>query len=150
MTKLNDQINSEIKQAMKAGDKLTLDVLRMVSAAIKNKEIEIRPQNKEITDDDIVQIIKTQVKKRREAADLYQKGSRSDLADKELNEIKVIERYLPQQMDEQAISKILDKIIAQTPTKEFGPLMKEVMQELKGKADASLISKLLKTKLEKN
>ena len=144
---LKDIIQNDLRTAMKAGDSLTLSTLRMVVAAIQNKEIELKPSNKKIIEDDIIAILKKEVKKRREAANLYLKGGRNDLADNESKEAKIIERYLPQPMSEIEVSKIIDTVISKTDNKNFGLLMKAIMAELKGKADASLIGQILKKRL---
>ncbi len=144
---LKEKILEDIKNAMKSGDSLTTGVLRMVNAAIKNKEIELFAKKKEITDEEVLQLLQTEVKKRKEAAEVYQKGDRQELADKELAEMEVIKKYMPQQLSEAEISPIIDRLISSATKKELGLIMKEATKELKGKADMGLVSKLLKQKL---
>lgn len=144
---LKEKISEDLKNAMLASDADTVSVLRMIIAAIKNKEVELRVKQKEVSDEDVAQILNTEAKKRRDAVELYKKGGRKDLADKEAAEIEIVKKYLPEQLSEKEIEKIINKYVKGATNKEFGPAMKELMKELKGKADASLISKLLKEKL---
>lgn len=150
---LKEQINSDIKEFLKAGKSFEAGVLRLMSAALGNKEIEKRGKGEDsvLTDEEIVEVLMKEAKKRKEAAEVYKTGNREDLAEKELKELEVIKKYLPEQASAEEIEKAVDKAIAATgaaDVKAFGKVMAEVMKELKGKADAGTISEIIKKKLE--
>jgi len=105
---LKDQISERIKAAMKGRKQTEVDTLRMLMASIKNKEKEIKT---ELEDSVILSLIATLIKQRREAAELYRKGKRDDLADKEEREILILEAYLPEKMSKEEIVEIIDKSI---------------------------------------
>mgnify|MGYP001581025308 FL=1 len=136
-----EKIKADLKEAMKLKDALKMSVLRMVLSVANSKNIEL-------SDTDVLEIISKEAKKRKEAISLFLEGGREDLASKEEAELKIIGAYLPEQMSESEIKKVIARIILGTPSKEFGLVMKEVMKELKGKADASLITKILKEELK--
>jgi uncharacterized protein YqeY len=147
---LQQRINDEIKAAMKGGDHFTLDVLRFLNAALTNKSIEKRGRGlaEGLTEEEVLEILSREVKKRREAAELYKKGNRSDLAEKEEKEIIVIQKYLPAQMSREEVEKKVVEILSKTEAKDLGSAMKEVMKELRGKADSRLISEIVKERLK--
>lgn len=146
---LQQNIGGDIKTALKTGDSETLGVLRMLSAALGNKSIEKRGKglSEELTEEEVLEILNKEAKKRREATELYKKGGRLDLAEKEEKEIVVIQKYLPAQLGREEIEKKIDEILTKTGAKDFGSAMRVVMQELRGKADAKLISEIIKQKL---
>ncbi len=149
MENLKEKIQQEMKEAFKAGDTLTRSALVMLIAAIKNKEIE-KGKDKELSNDDIIAIIGTEVKKRKDAAEQYEKGNRPELAQKERDEVSVLEKYLPEQMSEEEVAMEVSKIIEETGAEamsEMGKVMNEVMKKLKGKADGSLVNRIVKEKL---
>ncbi len=144
---LKEKISADLKEAMKAGDQNKLAVLRMVNAAISNRKIEVRAKEgaeRDLTDEEIIEVLTKEAKKRRESIVAFTSGGRADLAEGESAELKVLEAYLPTLMSEAEIKDVVTKIVASLPVGEFGPAMKEVMKELKGKADASIVSKVLK------
>ncbi len=135
-----EKIKSDLKESMKAHDALRLSVLRMVLSVINSKGVELK-------DEEVLEILNKEAKKRKEAILLFLEGGREDLASKEEAELKILGAYLPEQMSEIEIKKVVATIVASASNKEFGPMMKEVMKELKGKADAGLITKILKEQL---
>ncbi|MEK7075431.1 MAG: GatB/YqeY domain-containing protein [Patescibacteria group bacterium] len=143
---LKEQIDADLKAAMIAKDQTTLDTLRMLRARIKNEEI---AKGKDSTDEDIISILGSEVKKRKDSVTAYTQGNRLELAEKEQSEITVLQKYLPAQLSEQEVTQIITEALAgQTfQASEFGKAMALVMPKLKGKADGSLISKILKEKL---
>jgi uncharacterized protein YqeY len=155
MALFRERINNDLIQALKNKEDLKVQTLRLLLAVIHNREIEKRAKGEEgvLTDDEIASLVIKEVKKRKEAIDLYLKGGRSELADKEKAEIKILESYLPAQMSEEEIRKavqpILDSIKPQGP-KDFGRVMGALMKELKGKADAELVGKIVRESLEKD
>jgi uncharacterized protein YqeY len=164
---LHQQLTEDLKTAMKAGGDFEIDVLRMLLSVLHNKEIEKRGkprsesesallrgkgQEPALTNEEVIEVLSREVKKRNEAADLYAKGNRRDLSEKEIREAEIIKKYLPEQLSEEEIEKIVKAAIEKTgakDVKDFGKAMADAMKELKGKADASVVSKLIKEKIEK-
>ena len=146
---LKDQISNDIKSSMKSGDKFTLEVLRGLSSAFGNKSIEKRGKGlaPDLTEEEVLEILNKEVKKRKDSVNLYNQGNRKDLADKEEKEIIVIQKYLPAQMSREEVEKIINEVIGRIEHKDFGLVMKEVMKELRGKADSQLISSIVKEKI---
>lgn len=145
---LRENINNDIKEAMKSKDKETLAVLRMVKGSIQLEEIS---KKKELNDDDVVAVISKQIKTRKDANIEFEKGNRQDLIDKNNSEISILNRYMPEQLTSDEIEKIIDENMEKlgvTTTKQMGMLMKEISPLLKGKADMGLVSNIIKSKLE--
>jgi uncharacterized protein YqeY len=146
------RITDEMKTAMKAREALRVEVLRMLTAAIRNREIEKRTKGESdvLTDEEVIAVLSREAKKRKEAADVYIAGNRPELAAKEHDEVKIIEEFLPVMMSEEEVAPYVVKAIADTgasSVKEMGKVMAAVMKELKGKADGSVIGKIAKEKL---
>jgi len=145
MAILND-INNDLKEAMRSKEELKLSTLRMITAALKNKKIELGNKN-ELTDEEAAGVLKTEVKKRRDSASVYETGNRNDLAEKEKAEIAILEKYMPAMMDEAEVEKIAKDVIAslgETGPKDFGKIMGAVMARVKGKADGGLVNQVVK------
>ena len=145
---LREQILADIKAAMIAKDSIKLNTLRFLQSAIKNKEIDSRPNP--ITADDVMGVVKKLVKQRKESIDQYKAAGRQDLVDQEAAELKVMEAYLPAQMSPEQIEKIVLDVIAETgakTVKEMGVVMKEVLARTAGSADGKIVSELIKAKL---
>jgi uncharacterized protein YqeY len=144
---LRDQIDIDIKSAMKSGAKDKVSALRMLSAALKNKQIEKRAP---LVDGEIIDTVRSLIKQRRDSIEQFAKGGRQDLVDKETAEVSVLEVYLPQQMAREEIEKIVREVIAQTGaqgTKDMGKVMKALVPLLAGRADNKLVSELVKSSL---
>lgn len=140
-------------EAYKARNTEVSDTLRLLSSALQNRAIEKKGKGEldVLTDEDVLEIIRREVKRRRDAAVLYTQGNRADLAAQEEKELKVLEVYLPTLMSEEEVVKSIDTILASmgpVDAKEFGKIMGIVMKELKGKADAALVTKVLKGKIQ--
>jgi len=138
---------------MKAGQEFEVGVFRFLLASLHNKEIEKKGKGLESTlsDDEAIEVLSREAKKRKEAIEAYEKGNRTDLAQKETKELEIIEKYLPEQLSEEEIEKIITAAIKKTgavTVKDFGKVMGEAMKELKGKADASLVSKIVRKRIE--
>lgn len=145
---LREKILEDIKTAMKSKDELTLSVLRMINAAIKNREIEIPAGS--MNDNEVLAILKKSVKQRQESIEQFDKAGRKDLSDKERAELKVVEKYMPQQMSREAIEKIVNEVVAAlgaNSVKQMGAVMKEVQARTAGAADNKVVSELVKSKL---
>ena len=145
---LKDKITSDMTAAMKAKDAVRTSTLRMVKAAIMHREKEGAG---ELQDDDVLKLLRSQLKQRRDSVDQYQKAGRQDLADKETAEIAVIEFYLPQGASEAEIEQAVTDAITETGAnslKDMGGVMKAAMAKLAGKnADGKTVSETVKKRL---
>ena len=131
-----------MKEAMKSKDSVKLGTVRGVISAVKNQEIDLK---KELSEEEILTIVSREVKKRKEAAVLYEKGNRPELKDKEIQEMKILQIYLPEQVSEKDLRRRIQEVIDETGAegmKDFGKIMKTLVPEFKGKADNSLIKEL--------
>ena len=140
---LKDKINADIKEAMKAKDELTLGTLRMVYAAIKNEEIAKRGkgEGEELSDEEILKILKRENKKREESVKVYTDGGRPELADQEKAEMAIIAQYLPEEMPEAEVEALVKKVI-DGGADNIGDVMKAVMAESGGRAPGKLVSEI--------
>lgn len=137
---LNELIDNDFKEALKSKDSEKLSVLRMLKSAIKNLEIE---NKKPLTDDEVLKLIQKEVKQRKDSIDSYTNAGRKELADKEISEIKYLEKYLPQQLTEQEIEAIVSETISEVKAQtsaDIGKVMSAVMPKIAGKADGGAIS----------
>lgn len=146
---LKEKIEHDLIESMKAHAEEKLSVLRMLKSAIKNTEI---AKQKELEEADILQILQGQIKSRRDSIDLYTKGGRPELAEKEESEIKILAEYLPEQLSEDEIKTIVAKAVTElgaTGMQDMGKVMGKIMPEVRGKADSSLVSQIVKDSLTK-
>lgn len=134
-------IQNHVKEALKAGDSERAGTLRFVIAQVNNRQIEKGRENI-LTDDEVMDVLRREVKKRREAADIYRKSGHEEEAKKEEKEILIIEGYLPAAPSEEAIRKVIAEIKASGVT-DFGAIMKASRDKLKG-ADGALVAKIAK------
>lgn len=159
---LKEKIQEDLKKSLKERKTIEVSTLRMLNAAIFNREKEKRyklaqekPDFKEkdlekksqLADEELIQVIFSEVKKRKEAIEEFEKGKRMDLAEKEKKEMEVLKNYLPEQISEEKIKKIAKEIIKEVGAeslKDLGKVMSKLMPKLKGKADGSLVSKIVK------
>lgn len=144
---LRDQINDDVKSAMRAGDAPRRDALRLLTAALKQKEVDER---KTLADPEVVAIVEKMIKQRREAIAQFQKGGRTDLADKEEYEISVLQQYMPQAMSEADVDAAIAGAISETGAKspqDMGKVMGVLKAKLAGRADMSQVSARVKSRL---
>jgi uncharacterized protein YqeY len=144
---LKAQIMNDIKAAMKAKDKETVGTIRMLTAAIKQVEVDER---RELSDSDVLAIVSKMIKQRKDAAEQYAQADRSDLEDKELAEIKILEDYLPEQLSADEISTIVADAIEQSGAKgmqDMGQVMGLVKAKVAGQADMGQVSQIVKAAL---
>lgn len=149
---LRAKINDALKDAMRAKDERGVAAIRLIIAKMRDQDIAARPSGNMdgIGDTEIMTMLQGMIKQRRESIGLYEKGGRADLAKQESDEIAVIERFLPQQMDEAAVKEAIDKIIAATgakDVKDMGKVMAEMKKTYAGQMDFSLAGPLVKAKL---
>ncbi len=143
---LYEKITKDYLRAVKDRDSFKAEVLSFLRSAIKYREIDMREKGKELTDEDVIDVINKEIKKRREAIELYKKGGRFDLSEKEEREVKILEEYLPEEMSYNELKEILKRIIEEVEAKDIkdlGRVMKSAMQELRGKADGERIRKVV-------
>jgi len=139
---LKEQLLSDMKEAMKSKDSVKLGTVRSVISAVKNQEIDSK---KELSEEEILILVSREVKKRKEAAALYEKGARPELKDKEIQEMEILKTYLPEQVSEEDLRKRIQEVINETGAqgmKDFGKIMKTLVPEFKGKADNAQIKEL--------
>jgi uncharacterized protein YqeY len=148
---IRDDIKAATIAAMKGGDKETTTTLRMVSAAVKNRDIEARTGGAPKDDDALVtEVLQKMVKQRRESAELYRKGGREDRAEAEENEIKIIEKFLPQQLGDEDANRLIREIIAETGAnsmRDMGKVMALVKERLGASIEPARASALVKAAL---
>jgi uncharacterized protein len=137
---LKDQLMEDLKDAMRSGDELRKQTIRMARAAIKNTEIN---KMAELDDAGVQDVLRKEIKQRRESADEYEKGKRMDLADKERAEAAMLEAYLPAQMSAEEIEAEVRSIIAETGSKEVSKVMPLTIQRLKGRADGRAVNQVV-------
>ncbi|MEM9904566.1 MAG: GatB/YqeY domain-containing protein [Cyanobacteria bacterium P01_D01_bin.44] len=148
---LKDRISAEIKTAMKAKDKIRLETVRGIKKLILEKESEVRAKGQdELTEEQELAILTQLAKQRRDSIEQYKKAGRDELADKEAQELTILEEYLPAQLSDTEVEEIIDGLIAKTGAsgpKDMGKVMGPAMKELKGKADGAKVQALVKSKL---
>lgn len=162
---LKGKIQEDLTSALKGKKEAELSVLRLLSAAISSRETEKRTKlwklkpdmladdlakESQLSDEEIIEAVFSEIKKRREAVELYEKGGRPELAEKEKKELEILKEYLPEQLGEEEIKKLVSEVIAKTgakETKDMGRVMAELMPRIKGKADSGLVSKIVKESL---
>jgi len=146
-----DSILSDLKDAMKSKDKDRTRVLRSLKAALLEKEISERKGGEaKLNDDQIIQVLTKAAKQRKESIEQFENAGRDELADNEKKELKVIEEYLPEMMSEEELTKLVDATIAQvnaTSVQDMGKVMGAIMPKVRGKADGSMVNKLVRQKL---
>ena len=149
---LKNKLKDELIKAMKDKNQLRVSTLRMVNASIKDLEISQRTNDhsEDISDNDIINILVKMVKQRKEAADTYKQGNRDDLSKKELDEIKIIEEFLPKQLSEDEVIKIIEGLISENNVSDIsgmGLLMSEIKKKYSGQLDLGLASKIIKDRI---
>jgi len=146
---LHDRLTEDLKLAMKARDQLRMDVIRMIKAAVMNKEMEIK---KDLDDAEMSRVMTTMIKQRRESIEQFEKGQRAELADKERQEIAILESYLPEALSPEQLSAVIDSVIRESGArslKEMSIVMKAVMVRVAGQpVDGKQISDLVRSKLQ--
>jgi uncharacterized protein YqeY len=146
---LREQITNDLKSAMKEKNPEKLSALRMVQAAFKNREIELRPAA--MPEEECLTVIKKLVKQRKESIEQFAAAKRQDLVDAETKELALLETYLPAQMGKEQIEKLVTEVIASlgaTTIKDMGKVMKETSARTGGAADNKLVSEIIKAKLQ--
>ena len=149
---LKEKITSDLKEAMKAGDTLRRDTLRLIDSAIRNVEIEKQKRETGLSDEEVLEVLGRAVKQRQDSIRQFEAGGRPDLAENEKVELEIIVPYLPAQLSPAEIEAEVAQVLAtsENPTlADLGKIMGQVMARLKGKADGNLVREIVKSKLEK-
>jgi len=159
---LKEKIEEDFKKTLKEKRKIEVSTLRMLKAAIFNKEKEKRykiskekpdlsgeqlEKESQLRDEEVLEVVSSEIKKRKESILEFEKGERQDLVEKETKEKEILEKYLPEQLSEEEIKKLATKVIEKIEAKEpkdVGKVMAELMPKVKGKADGILVSKIVK------
>ncbi len=147
MSALKVEITDAVKQAMRAGDKSRVGILRMITAAIKQQEVDSRA---ELTDADVTAVLSKMVKQRREALEQYEQAGREDLAGKERTELEIIAEFLPQPLSEAEIDELVEAAVADTgaeSVRDMGRVMGVLKPKVQGRADMSAVSARVKARL---
>ncbi len=150
MATLREQIVEDQKQSLRAGETLRLSTLRLLFAAISNKEIELRKKDIGLSDQEVLDVISSEVKRRKDAILEFKKGNREDLAKKEEQELAILQPYLPPEISDEDLERIVKDGIREAGAageQDFGKVMKVVMPTLKGKASGDRISQVLRREL---
>ena len=144
---LKQRVHEEMTEALRAGDKVRLGALRMLAAAITNREKEVR---RELSDDEVREVAAREVKRRTESIEAFERGGRADLVEKETAERDVLKRYAPEQLSEAEVEALIDEAIAATGAstpKEMGKVMGAVMAKAKGRADGAVVQAMVRSRL---
>lgn len=147
---LKQELQEELKQTMLAKDAIKTSVLRMLLSAINYYEIKKGGAGYEATDEDVLSVIQKETKQRKDSIEQFQKANRQDLVDKERKELEILQKYLPEQLNEQALITLISQTIKDlkaTSMADIGKVMQVLMPKLKGKADGNLVSKIVKENL---
>ena len=141
---LRENIDADSKDALKSGAKDKVSTLRMLIAALKNKQIDKR---RPLTEEEVIETVRSLIKQRKDSIEQFAKGGRQDLVDKETAEVAVLEAYLPQQLSREEVEAMVREAIAQTGAqgaKDMGKVMKALIPMIGGRADGKLVSELVK------
>ncbi len=147
---MREKLSSELKAAMKGGQKRRVETIRLINAALKDREIEARPSGKSIGEADILSLMQKMVKSRQESQDIYAKAGRDDLAIREREEIAIISEFLPRPMDDADVSQAVDAAISAsgaTGIKDMGKVVTALKADYVGRMDFAKASAMIKAKL---
>lgn len=138
---LRQTLTDQMKTAMKARDQVRLDTIRFVLSQIKNQEIDLK---REMNDEEVLKLLKKEVKNRQEAIEQFRQGGRDTIVDEELAKVEIIQEFLPAEMSDQELRTIIEKVVSLAEDKNFGKIMSAVMAEVQGQADGGRVSKTVK------
>ncbi|OGY08227.1 MAG: hypothetical protein A2782_00415 [Candidatus Blackburnbacteria bacterium RIFCSPHIGHO2_01_FULL_43_15b] len=142
---LTDRLQQQIQVAMRGGDNLRLSTLRLLYSALHNEQI---AKMRKLSEEEEMVVIRRQLKQRQEAVEAYEKGGRVELAEKERAEAEILQEFLPKQMSEEEIGRIVDETVAQLDGSDFGRVMGIVMGKMKGQADGNTVARMVREKLK--
>lgn len=146
---LKERLSEEMKDAMRSQDKIRLSTIRMLLSAVKNKEIDL---GKKLADEEVVETITSQVKQRRDSIEQFTKAGRSDLAEKEEAELRILQEFLPEQLTAEEVEAEVEMAVKEAEAfgmKDLGKVMKLLMPRVAGRADGKLVSEKVRERLSK-
>jgi uncharacterized protein YqeY len=144
---LKARLSGEMKEALKGGEKVRLSALRLLAASVKNREVELR---RDVTEAEFLEVVAREVKRRKEAADAYEKAGREDLLDRERQEQAALETYLPAGLSDREVEALVEEAIASTGASgpgDLGKVMAHVMARAKGRVDGTIVNALVRDRL---
>lgn len=144
---MENKLLNDMKASLKSGDKVRLSVIRMSRAAIKNKEIELKEK---LSDDDIIEVLSSLVKRYQESIEQYKTGGRDELVHKEEAELVILQEYLPEPLDDDELKQIVDEVVSEaeaTGKNDLGKVMKLIMPRVRGRADGRMVKETVLSKL---
>jgi uncharacterized protein len=144
---LKARLSGEMKEALKAGEKVRLSALRLLAASVKNREVELR---RDVTDEEFLEVVAREVKRRKEAAEAYEKAGREDLLGRELQEQAILEAYLPAGLSDQEVEALVEEAITSTGASgpgDLGKVMSQVMAKARGRVDGAKVNALVRSRL---
>ena len=144
---MRNQILEDLKSAMKAQDKLKLSVIRMVKSSLQMEELN---KKRELTDEEVIDVISKQIKTRKDSINEFEKGGRDDLVESTSKEIEILSAYLPEQLSDEELTEIIDKVFDEVKPespRDMGKIMKAITPLVKGKADMGKVSSIIKSML---
>jgi uncharacterized protein YqeY len=147
MMNLQEKLLNDMKSALKSGDKETLGTIRMLRSQLQNASIK---KGKELSDEDVIGVLSKEAKKRKESVEMYKKGEREDLVEKEAHELEIISSYLPEALSREELESIVEKAIEEARAeslREMGKVMGFIMPQVKGRADGKEVQEIVKNKL---
>ena len=147
MGELKSRLAEEMKDALKSRDRVRLGALRLLHASVKNREVELR---RDVEDEEFLEVVAGEVKRRKEAAEAYERGDRQDLLERELREQEVLEGYLPPQLSDEEVAGLIDDAVRATGASgpgDLGKVMGYVMSRAKGRVDGGVVNRLVRERL---
>lgn len=147
MADLKARLSGEMKEALKAGEKVRLSALRLLAASVKNREVELR---RDVTEEEFLEVVAREVKRRKEAAEAYEQAGREDLLDRERQEQAALETYLPAGLSDQEVEALVEEAIASTGASgpgDLGKVMSQVMAKARGRVDGATVNALVRSRL---
>lgn len=148
---LKTRIQNDLKKALKKKETLRVSVMKMLLSSVLNEEIKLKKKEEGLTDEEIFSSIKSEAKKRQDAIEAYTKADRKELAEQEKKELSILGEYLPEELSDEKIEKIVKEVIEESKAnsmQDFGKIMKESMVKIKGQADGKRVSETVKKFLE--
>lgn len=149
---LQQRLVDEMKEAMKSGDQARLSVIRLLRSQIKNREIE-KGKDRSLTEQELMEVVATSIKQRRDAIELFRQGQRQDLVDKEQHEIEILQTFLPEPLAREELVRVAQAAIQESGAggaKDMGKVMKLLMPRVAGRADGAAVSQVVKDLLSRS
>jgi len=143
-----EKLTRDMKDALRAGEKLRLGVIRLLRAQLKNAAIQ---RGRDLTEDEVLSVLSSAVKMRKEAIEKFREGNRQDLVEKEQAELDIVRSYLPDPLSEKDVSHLIDKTVREvgaTGLSDLGAVMKQIMPQVRGRVEGGLVNKLVREKLQ--